>query len=145
MRTIACLCCVISCLVACNRTQAPASKKATVKKAVVKKNVADAQGKKTDMITPKILEKAIPGGYHRQSSEDKSIQEKANQALALLQKDMPTAKLVKIQDAATQVVAGMNYFFCLELDNAGKKEIWNVVMFAGLDKSLTLTSKKRIK
>ena len=92
----------------------------------------------------KIPDRPIPGGYTRQKPNDPRIQEKAQQALSLLQKEHPDYRLAKIHEAATQVVAGLNYFFILEVKGNDGNSVWQVIMFQSLQGKVELKRKKKM-
>lgn len=96
-------------------------------------------------VAPAVLETAIPGGYIKQDPASEDTKKMAQKAVELLQKDMPGVDLHAIVAAATQVVAGVNYYFRLELKTTKKVSSWDIIVFQGLDKSLTLVQKEEVK
>jgi hypothetical protein len=100
--------------------------------------VQESAGKK---IPPDI----IPGGYIQQDPDSQDMQEMAQKAAALMQKEYPNYKLIKVHKAATQVVAGINYFFVLEFQAGETKPLWKVTMYVALNNEASLTQKEEIK
>ena len=81
----------------------------------------------------------IPGGYYKQDPKMKEMQIKAKETVKLLQKKHPNLKLVKVLKAATQIVAGTNYFFQLELKTGKKTVIMNVIVYEDFKGKMTIT------
>lgn len=90
----------------------------------------------TSTVKPVIPPTTIPGGYMKQSNlSDPKLVAEANQAMLLLQKEHSDWQLVKIHEAATQVVAGMNYFFRLEIKAKDSTMLYDVIMYVPLGKT----------
>jgi len=67
------------------------------------------------VIKPQIPEAPMPGGYTKKKVDDPDMVKMAQQAMTLLKKENPDWTLVKLMEVATQVVAGTNYFFRMEI------------------------------
>lgn len=87
---------------------------------------------------------AIPGGFLEQPPEDSDMSQAAQKALIQIQKDCPNAQLVRIHKAATQVVAGINYFLILELNIENTKSLWEIFAYENFQGTLELVRKNRI-
>ena len=65
-------------------------------------------------------------------------------AIATTKKKDPTLKLVSIEKAQQQVVAGMNYALCLKVhgrgDKAGQNHLVHTVVYLNIRNKMSLTS-----
>ena len=86
----------------------------------------------------------LVGGYTAQDVNDPEIIEVANKAIEMLKEKTPDIELVQIISAATQVVAGLNYRFVLEVKTNNQIEKWALVLYRRFDNTYTLTSCKKI-
>ncbi|HEY0427688.1 MAG TPA: cystatin domain-containing protein [Pyrinomonadaceae bacterium] len=90
----------------------------------------------------------IAGGYSKASVTDKEVVAAAGYAVkAQAKKQRAVIKLVSINKAETQVVAGRNYSLCLKvrITEKGKKtktETVQAIVFQNLKQKLSLTSWK---
>lgn len=88
----------------------------------------------------------IVGGYSNVAATDAQVVSAANFALkAQAKKDKIKIKLVAVNKAAQQVVAGTNYKLCLSVEVTGKKkpavpQIVEAVVFKNLKQKFELTS-----
>jgi hypothetical protein len=98
-----------------------------------------------DLERASVDEPPIPPGYMPQNPEAREIQKMAGRVAALLRKDHPDYKLEKVHKAATQVVAGVNYFFRLEFKTDKGIALWDVVAFVSLSDKLSITRKQQLK
>lgn len=94
---------------------------------------------------PKISQEPIPGGYLQQDPKAENMQKMARKAVELLAKDNPGMELSQVLKAGTQVVAGLNYYFRLELKLQDKVSHWDIIMYEDLGGNCSLTEKKEIK
>ena len=94
---------------------------------------------------PKLPKRPGPlaGGYRVQDVTKPEIIEVANKAVEMLKKQTPDIELVKIVSAATQVVAGLNYRFVLEVKTNNEIEKWTVVVYRSLKNTYMITSCKK--
>lgn len=83
------------------------------------------------------------GGYVPQKANDKEMILKAKKAVALLGKKK--AKFLKLHIAATQVVAGTNYFFLVSIQTPKGKELWQLVMYEGFSGDCSLSKQNKVK
>ena len=95
-------------------------------------------------LRPGIPELPIPGGYLRQDPESEDIREIAQHVTLLLQKEHPDYRLQKIHEAATQVVAGLNYFLRLEYVTGQEKIVLDVISFKSLQRKISITQKQEL-
>ncbi len=107
-----------------------------------KETVQDAKDA-TSMITPPISEVGIPGGYIKQDVESPEMIQAANKAISLLQDENSGLTLVKLNLAATQVVAGMNYYLEFEAKMGETTNVWKVILFQALDQSYSITKQEK--
>jgi len=82
----------------------------------------------------------IPGGYSPADINDAEVKDAAKFAIETLAKLYNGATLVKITAAATQVVAGLNFYLVLEINIGGQSNKFDVTVFRSLFGSYELTS-----
>ena len=85
------------------------------------------------------------GGYREIAKDDEGVVAAAEFALKdQSEKKELTHKLISVEKAETQVVAGINYRLCLKVgyqkDDADATEFVRVVVFRNLQKEFSLTS-----
>mgnify|MGYP000968223825 CR=1 FL=1 len=95
-------------------------------------------------IAPNIPATPMPGGYQKQDVASEDIKKIAEEVVVILKKEK-NFSLVKIHLAATQVVAGLNYFFRLEVKMEEKIVFIDVIAFKALDGTLSITKKEELK
>ena len=88
---------------------------------------------------------AIPGSYMKQDPSIPSLVKIAQKTLKLLPGYQSGWKLIKLYKAATQVVAGTNYFFILETGDANNAIVWKLYIYEDLQGHLSLTKASKIK
>jgi hypothetical protein len=88
---------------------------------------------------------AIPGGYMAQDANSPDMRTAAEKAAELLAVEHPDHTLVKVHQAATQVVSGINYFFVLEIATPSGNIKVQVVMYQDLSGDYSITKKKEVK
>ncbi|NUM36195.1 MAG: hypothetical protein HUU50_16760 [Candidatus Brocadiae bacterium] len=103
------------------------------------------QNTEESKMPPKISQEPIPGGYLQQDPKAENMQKMARKAVELLAKDNPGMELSQVLKAGTQVVAGLNYYFRLELKLQDKVSHWDIIMYEDLGGNCSLTEKKEIK
>ena len=82
-----------------------------------------------------------PGGYSEVSKTDSEITAAAKFAVKALKKTQGgTIKLISIEQAEQQVVAGMNYKLCLLIKTKGKTQNVTTVVYKDLKERFSLTS-----
>lgn len=92
------------------------------------------------------IDEPVAGGYSNVAVTDAQIVSAANFAVkAQAKKDKMKIKLVAVNKAARQVVAGMNYKLCLSVEIIDKKkpvvpQIIEAIVFKNLKQKLALTS-----
>jgi hypothetical protein len=86
----------------------------------------------------------ITGGYGDADVTDADVVAAAKFAIATKKKKDPALKLVSIEKAQQQVVAGMNYALCLKVhgkgDKAGKNHLVHTIVYLNLKNKMSLTS-----
>jgi hypothetical protein len=86
----------------------------------------------------------ITGAYGDADVTDTEVVAAAKFAIATKKKKDPMLKLVSIEKAQQQVVAGMNYALCLKVhgkgDKAGKNHLVHTVVYHDLKNKMSLTS-----
>lgn len=83
----------------------------------------------------------MPGGYSKVSKTDAEITAAAKFAVKALKKTQGGAvKLISIEQAEQQVVAGMNYKLCLRIKTKGKTQTVTTVVYQDLNQRYSLTS-----
>lgn len=87
---------------------------------------------------------ALPGGFHLQEPDRPDTVEMAKKVVALFKQEHPEYNLVKIHKAATQVVAGLNYYFLLEFSQGSQKFLWEIIAYVDMQQKMTLVKKKQI-
>jgi carbonic anhydrase len=92
-------------------------------------------------------QRPIVGGYKEIATDAPGVQEAAEFAVgAQGKKENATIKLVSVEHAESQVVAGMNYRLCLKVEVSSEdedvdvKQQVKVVVFRSLQKQYTLRS-----
>ena len=96
--------------------------------------------------TPDLLHHVMVGGFMVRPAGDKDVQEAAQQAVALLADPKylgAPAKLVKVKEAASQIVAGRNYRLTLDLTVKGKPASVSVVLYQPLKGAPKITKFKK--
>ena len=84
----------------------------------------------------------IPGGYTKQDPQMKEMKEKAVQ---ILKEKYPKWQLVKVIKAGTQVVAGTNYFFRLEITENQTKSVWDLIVYENLKGKMNIIKAVKVK
>lgn len=86
----------------------------------------------------------ITGGYGDASRSSKEVREAATFAVKAHAKKIGKAvKLVRIEKAETQVVAGLNYRICMDVrEGKGKQKRITAVIYRDLKQHLSLTTWK---
>jgi Aspartic acid proteinase inhibitor/Cystatin domain len=86
----------------------------------------------------------IAGGYAPIANDSTEASSAAKFAIAARKKKDPSLKLVSIEHAEQQVVAGMNYAICMKVrgkgDKAGASHLVHAVVFLNLRQKMSLTS-----
>lgn len=92
-------------------------------------------------------QRPILGGYKPIATDDAGVLEAADQALSQRgEKEGVSLKLVSVESAEYQVVAGTNYRLCLKVaiadedDDSGETQDVKVLIFRSLQKEFTLKS-----
>lgn len=88
---------------------------------------------------------AVPGGFEKQDPASPDMMAMATRAVRLLAQECPQAGLIKVHQAATQIVAGTNYFFLLELANGERRSFWEVIVYQDLENNVSLLKKQQLK
>jgi cystatin-C len=84
----------------------------------------------------------MAGGYQSASVTDPDVMAAARYAVKK-QKRKRSVRLVSIERAETQVVAGMNYRLCLKVKIKGKTRTVTTVVYKNLQQRYSLTSWKQ--
>lgn len=87
---------------------------------------------------------AMPGGYMAQNPEEPEIADMAKKAAELVCAANPGFQLLRVHEAATQVVAGLNFYFVLEFQTPAGKSLWQVVIYRNLQGGISLTNSQGI-
>jgi hypothetical protein len=81
----------------------------------------------------------IAGGYSVAEPSDPGVQAAADFAVKEQSKKGGPVSLVGIVKVERQVVAGLNYRLCLDVEQAGKRERVQAVVYQDLQKQLSLS------
>jgi hypothetical protein len=87
-------------------------------------------------------ETPMAGGYQSASVTQPDVMEAARYAVRK-QKRKKSVRLVSIERAETQIVAGMNYRLCLKVKIKGKTRTVTTVVYKNLEQLYSLTSWKQ--
>ena len=107
---------------------------------------AQQAGDEADPRRWRALAICLVGGFMVRPAGDKDVQEAAQQAVALLADPKylgAPAKLVKVKEAASQIVAGRNYRLTLDLTVKGKPASVSVVLYQPLKGAPKITKFKK--
>ena len=91
-------------------------------------------------LAPNISQAQITGGYNEISKTDKTVVAAANFAVRTQSRKGASLKLVSIDRAKRQIVAGSNYQICLVVNQANKRQEAVAVIFRNLQNQFKLTS-----
>lgn len=80
------------------------------------------------------------GGYREVAKTDETVVDAANAAVDARAEVDASLKLVSIERAELQIVAGSNYRLCLTTNSNDKRQEATAVMFLSLENEFTLTS-----
>ena len=87
----------------------------------------------------------VPGGFVNQKLSDAGTIRVANKVAGLVQKKYRDHKFLGLLKAATQVVAGTNYFFVMKFQAKNQVFLYEILVYEDLQGHLTLDKVKRIK
>ncbi len=139
------LLCVSMFFFGCEKEQKPVEKPTTTETPVItapKVETPTIEAPKAETMTKPVIPTApIPGGYQKQDPLSADIQSIAKDAVILMQKENANLVFVKVHEAATQVVAGTNYFLRIEFKEKDSTVLYDIILYETLppakEKSLT--------